>query len=53
MTLFIKLYSAYFHKFSKIVYENNLQLIRKQFNFILSFTIEIAYTEVLISYKHL
>jgi len=37
-----KLFLAYFHKFSKIAYANNLY--QKQCNFNSSFSIEIAYT---------
>jgi hypothetical protein len=35
--------SAYFHKLSIIAYKNKLKLLRKQFDFILSFGIELAY----------
>ena len=39
-----KLFSTYFHKFSKKVYENNFWLTGKQFNFIKEFFIKKAYT---------
>jgi len=37
--ILFKLFLAYFHKFSKIAYENSLQHMQKQFNIFLSFTI--------------
>jgi len=45
---FRKLFSVYFLKLFKIVYENSLY--EKQFDFVLSFVIEIAYT---VMHKHL
>lgn len=39
-----KLLSAYFRKLSRIAYENNFWLIWKQFDLILFFVIEIAFT---------
>jgi len=42
-------YEVYFHKFSKIVYANNLSHIQKQFNLTLSFAIEITYISLYIS----
>lgn len=46
-TVYHKLFSAYFYKLSKVVYENSLYLIQKQFNC----AIKITYTEELIMIK--
>jgi hypothetical protein len=47
--IFHVLSSAYFYKFSKIAYENSLSHIQKQFSFILSYAIKIAYTNLYIN----
>jgi len=49
---FQKLFSAYFHNFSNIAYKNNLAHMQKQYNFILFFSIEIAYVSLYISSYH-